>query len=245
MSSMDDSGVTINMEQATNSLSLFDSIDERPKNDGIDDEDEEMTPAEVLRDMTQAYVNESVSSKLLPHKFQLVECLVDQIEHMEKNIEKQRDKTQIKCTAHRMELYRIGYVVNSYLRIRLTKIEQNPVDILREHHTRLKKPDKDELLDEKEVQFAEELQRSRTQLFHEAFLQFIPDGLQSIPVTKPPEYMNRVFIDVLKDGVEDVAVPDLTDPESAVIVNLEKGSHHLIPFNSIEEHLEKGNVNLL
>lgn len=48
MSSMDDSGVTINMEQATNSLSLFDSIDERPKNDGIDDEDEEMTPAEVI-----------------------------------------------------------------------------------------------------------------------------------------------------------------------------------------------------
>lgn len=66
--------------------------------------------------MTEAFLNESVSPKLLPHKFPYVEALVDQIEGMENNIARETDKTKLKITAHRMELYRIAYIVNSYLR---------------------------------------------------------------------------------------------------------------------------------
>lgn len=71
--------------------------------------------------MTQALINESAAPKILPHKIHLVECLVDQIEHMESNISKQTDKSNIKCTAHRMELYRINYIINTYLRFFLSR----------------------------------------------------------------------------------------------------------------------------
>lgn len=67
--------------------------------------------------MTQSYVNEISSPILLPHKFTYVDCLVQQMEHMEEIIARQSDKTNVKMTAHRMELYRITYIVNAYIRL--------------------------------------------------------------------------------------------------------------------------------
>jgi len=66
--------------------------------------------------MTRAFIDESVSPKLLPHKHHIVDCLMDQVEHMEANIARQADRTGIKCTSHRMEIYRIQHVLNGYLR---------------------------------------------------------------------------------------------------------------------------------
>lgn len=40
-------------------------------------------------------------------------------------------------------------------------------------------------------------------------------------------------------------MPDMTDADAEVIISLQKGSQHLIPFQSIEEHLVNGGVCLL
>jgi len=45
--------------------------------------------------------------------------------------------------------------------------------------------------------------------------------------------------------LEDVPVPDMSDPNAEVIIQLEKGSRHLIPFHSVEELLNRGDVALL
>lgn len=66
--------------------------------------------------MTEVWVNECAAPKLMPHRFDLMECLVDQVEQMESNISTHADTKQLKCAIHRMELHRIRYVINHYLR---------------------------------------------------------------------------------------------------------------------------------
>ena len=79
---------------------------------------EEVSPADVLKRMTEAWINESASPTLLPHQFDLVDILVDQSEHMTANIARvpEAHRRDLKCTVHEMELHRISYVINSYLR---------------------------------------------------------------------------------------------------------------------------------
>lgn len=79
---------------------------------------EEVSPADVLKRMTEAWMNESASPTLLPHQFDLVDILVDQSEHMTANIARvpEAHRRDLKCTVHEMELHRISYVINSYLR---------------------------------------------------------------------------------------------------------------------------------
>ncbi|PIO57388.1 hypothetical protein TELCIR_21204, partial [Teladorsagia circumcincta] len=55
-------------------------------------EEEEITPDEVLRQMRLAWQNEMAAPCLLPHRYDIVECLVDQIEGMEENLAGRTDK---------------------------------------------------------------------------------------------------------------------------------------------------------
>ncbi|XP_072342023.1 DNA replication complex GINS protein SLD5 isoform X2 [Scyliorhinus torazame] len=91
--------------------------------DSEQEEEEILTPAQLIAKLEEAWLNEKYSPDLLENKSEIVECVMEQLDHMEQNLQRAR-KGDLKVTIHRMEMERIRYVLSSYLRSRLQKIER-------------------------------------------------------------------------------------------------------------------------
>ena len=89
-----------------------------------DQYEEELTAGEVLQKLEDAWLNEKHAPELLESKMEIVECMLDQVRTMEENLTKVK-KGDIRVPVHRMETQRIKFLVNSYLRLRLRKIQSN------------------------------------------------------------------------------------------------------------------------
>src|SRR5438270_375127 len=86
--------------------------------------DEYESPAQVYQRLLELVSNEIESPELLPYEETVVDCLVDQIEHMTENMKRLQSKLDPFCIEqHKIELERFGYAVNKYLRTRIEKIE--------------------------------------------------------------------------------------------------------------------------
>uniref|UniRef100_A0AC34QNP9 DNA replication complex GINS protein SLD5 n=2 Tax=Panagrolaimus sp. JU765 TaxID=591449 RepID=A0AC34QNP9_9BILA len=133
-----------------------------------DDEVEYIPPDEALKMMTQTWINEAAAPKLLPHRFDLVEPLIIVAEDMSNNISQMpgERRKNIKCTVHEMELHRVAYVINSYVRTRLMKIENDPIEALREDD-QMQSQKQTPLLSDKERTFAKEFFESSADLMHD------------------------------------------------------------------------------
>nr|KAF6460354.1 GINS complex subunit 4 [Molossus molossus] len=79
-----------------------------------------LTPAELIERLEQAWMNEKFAPDLLESKPEIVECVMEQLDHMEENLRRAK-KGDLKISIHRMEMERIRYVLSSYLRCRLMK----------------------------------------------------------------------------------------------------------------------------
>lgn len=215
---------------------------------GIDtpsmEEEEEITPDEVLRQMRLAWQNEMAAPCLMPHRYDIIECLVDQIEGMEENLSGRTDKASIRISAHRLELHRLTYITNDYMRRRLQKIETNPRRVLREHMERLT-DGKSALLSEQEKRFAERYAKTEAQLMAKICLGHLPPSFHKIPVPVTDLDCERVYAEVMEDNTESAIVPDYQDKTAEVVVELEKGTIHLLPFLSVRQQVEQGQVRLL
>eukprot|EP00058_Branchiostoma_floridae_P024983 XP_002610473.1 hypothetical protein BRAFLDRAFT_124274 [Branchiostoma floridae] len=98
-------------------------MDDLDIEEASDEEVEQMTAAEALAMVEKAWLNEKFSPELLPHKQDLVDVMLDQLNGMQENISRAK-KGDLKASIHKMEIDRIRYVLASYLRIRLEKIEK-------------------------------------------------------------------------------------------------------------------------
>ncbi|KAM9252440.1 LOW QUALITY PROTEIN: DNA replication complex GINS protein SLD5 [Cariama cristata] len=95
---------------------------ERTEGDSDGGRDLVLTPAQLIRSLEQAWLNEKFAPELLESKPEIIECVVEQLDHMEANLKlKEGD---LKVSIHHMEIERIRYVLSSYLRCRLVKIEK-------------------------------------------------------------------------------------------------------------------------
>ncbi|KAI2549784.1 GINS complex subunit 4 [Homo sapiens] len=79
-----------------------------------------LTPAELIERLEQAWMNEKFAPELLESKPEIVECVMEQLEHMEENLRRAK-REDLKVSIHQMEMERIRYVLSSYLRCRLMK----------------------------------------------------------------------------------------------------------------------------
>lgn len=82
-----------------------------------------ITTFQLLKELTRAFLDEAAAPKLLPEKLEMVDKMVFQMASIDKILAASSNKNGPICAAHRMELYRIEHVVNSYLRS--TKIENH------------------------------------------------------------------------------------------------------------------------
>ena len=80
--------------------------------------EEEITYEEAVKRLTQAWLNEEASPKLLTSKYELLEPLVEKIEESEKDFyhRSETEKMGLSVVIRRMEINRLMYIINSYLR---------------------------------------------------------------------------------------------------------------------------------
>ncbi|XP_055518171.1 DNA replication complex GINS protein SLD5 [Leucoraja erinacea] len=208
--------------------------------DSLTEEDDEeiLTPAQLIHKLEEAWLNEKFSPDLLECKSEIVECVMEQLDHMEKNLQRAK-KGDLKITVHRMEMERIRYVLSSYLRSRLRKIEKFFPHILEKERSRPETVSS--FLSAQEVAFAKEPadQRSRLACTREKGWQCS----RTLDVAKP-NLDSFVFLRV-KEKQENVLVEPETGDQREYTVDLEEGSQHLMRYRTIAPLVASGAVQLI
>ncbi|VDI55622.1 GINS complex subunit 4 [Mytilus galloprovincialis] len=212
---------------------------------GEENEEEiELTAAEVLQQLEQAWLNEKFSPDLLECKVELVECMIDQITEMEENI-KRAKKGDFKISIHRMEIDRIRYVLSSYLRCRLQKIEKYTTYILEQDKQR--KEEEPCKLSQEEFTFAKEYAETLEEHLRNVALRHMPPNLQTLDPKQTavkPNLEKYVFMKVIED-TDGVLVEEETLDTGEEIVDLQKGDQHIMRYKPIASLVSSGAVTLI
>ena len=167
--------------------------------DGDDCNDgEEITAQKVLEFLETAWTNEICAPDILHHQSDMLELMMGQVAHMEENM-KELDKNDFRYVVHQMELERIRYIIASYLRCRLRKIEMYSKHILNEESAR--EPDEKRLSPE-ETKFALENYENVEEYFQQVALQYMPNMQRSEADQRVirPNLMSHVFIKANASG---------------------------------------------
>ncbi|XP_060712397.1 DNA replication complex GINS protein SLD5 [Hemiscyllium ocellatum] len=214
--------------------------------DPQEEEEEEMilTPAELIGKLEEAWLNEKFSPDLLEHKAEIVECVMEQLDHMEQNLQRAR-KGDLKVTIHRMETERIRYVLSSYLRSRLQKIEKFFPHILEKEKSRLEA--EPGYLSPQEYTFAKEYAANCETYLKGLALKHMPPNLQALDISKAvprPNLDSFVFLRV-KERQENILVEPETEDQREYTVDLEEGTQHLMRYKTIAPLVASGAVQLI
>ncbi|XP_055716646.1 DNA replication complex GINS protein SLD5 [Phlebotomus papatasi] len=201
------------------------------------EEEEPITAQKVLEILEKAWLNEKLSPDILPHQTEMLDLMLSQLAYMEEST-KQLDKNDFRSVAHRMELERIRYLIASYLRCRLNKIEGFTQAIIRDEESRRVT---DKRLSDEEAAFANEYLSHMETHFQQLVLRHLPRSFPDDPRKRivQPNLDSHVFIRA-NENVDSVVLRD--DEEE---VDLEQGSQHIVPYKLIEDLVLKGKVDLI
>ncbi|CAL8247593.1 unnamed protein product [Merluccius merluccius] len=212
--------------------------------DHDDSQEDVMTPVELIAKLEEAWLNEKFSPDLLENKSEIVECVMEQLTHMEANLQRV-SKGDTKASVHRMEIDRIRFVLSSYLRSRLQKIEKFFPHVLEKEKSRA---DGDpSYLSPEEYAFAREYLANTETYLKAVALRHMPPNLQSVNMMKAvpePCLDSFVFLRV-KERQDNIMVEPETDDQREYVVDLEEGSQHLMRYRTIAPLVSTGAVQLI
>lgn len=158
--------------------------------------------------------------------------MMEVVSAMEKNLKEKKVGELVK-TIHLLELERVKYVMTSYLRIRVGKIEKFASYILG-------KEEEMEKLSKEEQIFLNEYISLQDGLFHSLVVRHMPQNLQAIDREKHknnPNLDEFVFVKAIRD-IKDVAVGD-------DVLTFAKGVCHIIRYSEIRHLILKGELDLV
>ncbi|XP_068709634.1 DNA replication complex GINS protein SLD5-like [Montipora capricornis] len=206
---------------------------------GDSDEEIEVTAAEVLAQLEEAWINEKFAPELLESKADLVECMLDQIKEMEGNLKKVK-QGDVVASLHKLEIDRIRYILSSYTRTRIEKIEKHVVHVLEQEAAR--DENESSRLSPEELQYAKDYADNMEGLMKSLALQHMPANMQNIDRKKAvprPNMDKYVFLKVLENQ-EQVMIDPEEDP-----IDMENGAQHIMRYSAIAPLLTNGSVALL
>ncbi|XP_008417288.1 DNA replication complex GINS protein SLD5 [Poecilia reticulata] len=209
-----------------------------------DSEEDVMTPAELIAKLEQAWLNEKFSPELLENRSEVVECVMEQLTHMEANLQRVK-KGDAKAGFHRMEIDRIRYVLSSYLRSRLQKIEKHFPHVLEREKSLVE--GQPSLLSPEEFAFAKEYYTNTETYLKAVALKRMPPNLQAVDMLKAvpePCLDSFVFLRV-KKRQENILIEPETDEQRDFVVDLEEGSQHLMRYRIVAPLVSSGAVQLI
>uniref|UniRef100_A0A8C5QY17 DNA replication complex GINS protein SLD5 n=1 Tax=Leptobrachium leishanense TaxID=445787 RepID=A0A8C5QY17_9ANUR len=206
--------------------------------------EEVLTPAELISKLEEAWLNEKFAPELLESKSEIVECVMEQLNHMEQNLQRAKSG-DLKISLHRMEIERIRYMLSSYLRSRLVKIEKFFPHILEKEKSRGE--GEPSYLSPEEFAFAKEYMTNTENLLKSVALRHMPPNQQTVDLLQAvpkPNLDSFVFLKV-KERQENILVEPESDEQSEYAVDMEVGSQHLIRYRTIAPLVASGAVNLI
>ncbi|XP_054628260.1 DNA replication complex GINS protein SLD5 [Dunckerocampus dactyliophorus] len=207
-------------------------------------QNDDMTPADLIAKLEEAWLNEKFSPELLANQSEVVECVMEQLTHMEENLQRVK-KGDAKASVHRMEIDRIRFVLCSYLRSRLQKIEKFFPHILEKEKSR--SVGEPSLLSPEEFAFAKEYAANTESHLKSVALNHMPPILQTLDMLKAvpaPCLDSFVFLRV-KERQENILVEPETDDQREYVVDLEEGSQHLMRYRTIAPLISSGAAQLI
>lgn len=205
--------------------------------DDADEEEVQMTSKQVLDALQLAWLNEKFAVQVLPYEEAIVDMVMSQLVYMEENLAN-TNKNEMLYIAHRMEVERIRYVLASYHRCRLQKIEEYTFHILEEE---AKRPPDAKRLSAGEQRFATDFYKSVEGHFHQLAVRHMPQNHQDDEQVRKvsPNVDSHVFIRA-KENVADFAIS--ADHE---MINIAAGSIHMFKYRDVEPLVLEGLVELL
>jgi len=139
-----------------------------------------------------------------------------------------------------MELDRIKYIISSYLRARLEKIERYTIHILSEETNR---SPEEAYLTPGELRFAKEYLANLETFFKTVALQHMPSNFQRFEANKftiKPNLQAHVFLRA-NQRVTGIVLPGMLNEE----IDFEEGSQHIIQYSAVANLVKSGVVQLI
>ncbi|EDX14523.1 DNA replication complex GINS protein SLD5 [Drosophila simulans] len=205
--------------------------------DDDDDDMEQITAQKVLEIIETAWINEMCAPEILPSQTDMLELMVSQVAHMEEQM-RDLDKNDFRAVVHSMELERVRYIMASYMRCRLQKIETFTQHILNQEESR--EPD-DKRLSPEETKFAQEFASNVDEYFHKVATQYMPNQQRGEAEQRivTPNLMSHVFLKA------NVAVPAVIVGVDDEEVDMAAGSQHIIPYQLVADLIQNNQAQLI
>ncbi|RKO86464.1 hypothetical protein BDK51DRAFT_6509, partial [Blyttiomyces helicus] len=191
--------------------------------------------------LTQSWVNERCAPELLPFEDELVSDLREMLEarvrvlDIESDDEPESPEAAFLVIIYQQEMERIKYVLRSYLRTRLDKIQRYTRHLLQDRTAR-------SCLSQEELTFASKFQGLLDRHFMNSCLDSLPPGLQTLNeeamVSKPD--LESAVICRVKEDIGQLQLEGT--PES---IDMQRNNIYLLRYNAIRALLGQGKVELL
>lgn len=164
---------------------------------------------------------------------------MDQIQQMEENLQN-LNHDDFRLVPHQMEVDRIRYIISSYLRTRLEKIETFTAYLLKRDREKIDEDDR--IMSKAEFKFAEAFMTNMKSHFHNEVLRYLPTllaefGENIAAMEVRPNLNSNVFIRMVKTVTKIFICGEETD--------LLSGSRHLLPFRDVEHLVHDGTACLI
>eukprot|EP00088_Acartia_fossae_P050509 TRINITY_DN56605_c0_g1_i1.p1 TRINITY_DN56605_c0_g1~~TRINITY_DN56605_c0_g1_i1.p1 ORF type:complete len:224 (-),score=68.65 TRINITY_DN56605_c0_g1_i1:62-733(-) len=220
------------------SMSINNTTDIFEESHEAEEELVELTAEEVLKQLEESWVNERNSPELLEPKTEIVECMLEQVAVMEQNLET-LNKGDLRIFVHRMEISRIKFVINSYLRTRLDKIQNNFL-----YYAKARNSDNPSRLSKQEEEFLESYKQCVGDLFQSLCLTHLQGDVDwSHHKVPEPHLQSAVFIKVLEE-FEGLEISDHSGGGRDEAVDLQVGDQRILQYSNISKLLDSGVVKL-
>ncbi|KAF8840127.1 GINS complex, Sld5 component [Paxillus ammoniavirescens] len=205
-------------------------------------EDEQETP---LQQLIRYWTNERHAPDILPTEEDLLSRLLDHIRSQSETVQLLRsdpsssEEEHFRIMLAQTEVERVKFVVRSYLRTRLFKIEKFARYIMTN-------PEIQQRLSESEVDHARRFAKLTDQHFYHSVLQSLPESQQTLDDQPPfvpsmvtePDKTRAVFVHA-RQNCPPVHLPDGTALE------MQKGHISLTPYLVVEQLVARGEVELV
>ncbi|CAN4128038.1 unnamed protein product [Withania somnifera] len=222
----------------------MDSGDASGYSAGLDDDYESLlstTDAELLK---RAWRNEKAAPEILQHETALVQRSREQIQLMEETVEEfsKNDVDPLTVSLYQMDLDRTLFLLRSYLRTRLQKVENYAFHIQ-------KNTDSWNRLSKQEQKFAERCISDMEQHLDRSVLSKLPNGFKShlkqsslslADDMVPEPQLDQYVICRSKRNLGSFQLDESGEP-----VNIEANDLYALPYKSVKQLVESGQIDLI
>lgn len=203
-------------------------------------------PYDMYKRFLQIVLNETTAPELLVYAENIVDGIVEQINHMNTNLNRFRSKVEKFLTEqHELELERFRYILCKYHRTRIQKIERNASYLVRTLKEDIKTAEK--LMSPPEIKYLDRYITSIEGHLNQTVLSHLPSNINSFKMADVPfnsrlEYdSSYVFVEALKDTT--VSIDDTTMGQE--VVDLKKGSKYFLPYSAVRSHFLSSSTDLI